>query len=363
MPGTRHAPRSRTPVSIALALSLSAFIAATGLLLVAATPAGAQSAEVTEVPQLSIRPAGQAEATYLDLQLMPGEQRRVDIELVNTGSLPISARTYSADAYTIINGGFGIGFAGEATSPTTGWLDYPTEVLELAAGEVVTRSLTITVPVDAAPGEHLAGLAIENAEPAKGSGGVALDQVVRKAIAILVTLPGATEAALEIDGGEHLSIAGRSVVAVSLRNPGNVRVRPTGSVAVFDASGTEVARVRTTMDSFYARTSTRIEIPLTTPLEPGDYTFSVALSDPQRGIDVAAPDLTMEVVPAAEPAVAADAGRSVAGVPLPVAGAVTDLLEDEERRVPVLAGLGVLLALGTLGVACRRNRRRATIAS
>lgn len=331
------------PAALVLAVLLGAF----------AAPAAAR-AQSQERPQLSIRPVGQAEATFFDIQAAPGDERVLQVELQNTGSQPIRARTYAASAYTIINGGFGIRPPDETPTGTATWLTYPTEVLDLDPGETVVRDVTLRVPAGARAGEHIAGLAIENADPIRGSGAVALNQIVRKAIAVLVTTPGPVEAKLDIVSGDHLRVGDQSVVAVALRNPGNVRLRPTGTVAVFDEAGREVAREAVTMDSFYAGTETRVEAPLDEPLPVGRYTIGVSLSDPSRAVEASAPALAMSVVPEAEPP---SPPSPATGVRVP--SAISDLLGEDDQTIPwpVVIGLAAVVLLVIAMLIARRSRR------
>lgn len=330
---------------------LRALFVLAALLAVVAAPAAAR-AQSEERPQLSIRPVGQAEAKFFDVQASPGDERVLQVELQNVGTQPVRARTYAAAAYTIINGGFGIRLTDEGATGTATWLTYPTEVLDLAPGETVVRDVTLRVPADAGAGEHIAGLAIENAEPIRGSGRVALDQVVRKAIAVLVTTPGAIDAKLDIVSGEHLLVGDQSVVAVALRNSGNVLLRPAGTVTVSDDAGREVARKPVTMDSFYAGTDTRLEVPLDERLPVGRYSVAVSLSDAERGVDASAPALAMSVAAEAEPP-----PPPAAGIRVP--SAISDLLGEDAQTIPwpVVIGLAGAVILVIAAVTYRRRRR------
>lgn len=240
------------------------------LCLIAATPAWAQA------PKLGIKPVGQT-GSFFDLTMAPGERRDLAVELTNHGEATVTARTYRADVYTIINGGFGARLRPDPDTGPTLWVDYPEDVLQLAAGTTVKRTFSLTVPRDAKPGEHIAGLVIENESPVRGSGSVAVDQVVRQAIAVVVTVPGPPRPALEIKEAKHALAGGASVVAVEVANTGNVRLRPAGEVVVTDSAGREISRTKVNMESFYAGTTTSVEASQQRLLEPGRYSVRVAL--------------------------------------------------------------------------------------
>lgn len=325
------------------------------LALLLATPAHAQ-APLGAAPQLGIRPVGEADGAFLSLELQPGEERIVEVEVTNQGSSPLRARTFAADAYTIVNGGFGLRDAGAPTTRSTAWLMFPTEELALEPGQAVVRSVRIRVPADAPAGQHLTGLAVENADPIKGTGQVALNQVVRKAIAVLITVPGATEARLAVDAGDHLRVADRSVVGVSLRNTGNVLLRPSGRVTVSDARGVEVAAESFSMDSFYAGDAARLELPLDEQLPPGDYTIGVAIADPERGIASSVQSRTMAVVPEVQPVAA------TTPIETPLPRAMDELLERSRHggtdAAPLAAIITGFLTLVVLALLAVRRRRR-----
>ena len=281
MPVARFSRRSRVLLAV-----LCATAALCGAL---APPAWAQA------PKLGIKPVGQT-GTFFDLTMAPGERRDLAVELTNHGEATVAARTYRADVYTIVNGGFGARLRPDPDTGPTLWLDYPEDVLQLAAGTTVRRTFSLTVPRDARPGEHIAGLVLENESPVRGSGSVAVDQVVRQAIAVVITVPGPPRPALEIKEARHALAASRSVIAVELANTGNVRLRPAGEVVVSDSGGREVSRTKVTMDSVYAGTATSVEASQDRLLEPGRYSVRVALDYQGGRAEAGSLALTVPVV-------------------------------------------------------------------
>ena len=107
--------------------------------------------------KLALLPVGQP-GSYFDLTMRPGESRSFEITIANDGDSSIAARTYAADVYTIINGGFGARLRGEPETGMTSWLDYPTRVLQLAAGSRADSSFTVAVPAGTGPGEYITSL-------------------------------------------------------------------------------------------------------------------------------------------------------------------------------------------------------------
>jgi hypothetical protein len=269
-------------------------------MLVAFVAPGIAHAESGTV-RLALRPVGQA-GSFFDLTMRPGETRSLEVDIANSGDSVLVARTYAADVYTIINGGFGARLRDDPQTDTTRWLDYPTDILPLAAGAGVRRSFAVTVPADSAPGEYIASLVLENDQPLPGDGAVALNQVVRQAVAVVVTVPGQRSPGLAIGLASHKVVAGRSVVSVAVENTGNVRLRPLVEFALVDASGTQVSESTVPMDTFYAHTNTFIEMPLSALLLPGRYTVRLTLDDAAQGVRVQSDAISLVVEAPTEPA-------------------------------------------------------------
>ncbi|MEA2610150.1 MAG: hypothetical protein QOJ75_2393, partial [Chloroflexota bacterium] len=171
-----------------------------GILVILGVP-GAALAEGTQI-KLSLLAVDQPKA-YFDLTMRPGETRSLDVEIANDGQAPIVARTYAADVYTIVNGGFGGRLHGEPQTGTTRWLDYPSAVLQLSIGKSVRQAFTVAVPAGTGPGEYITSVVLENDQPIVGGGQVALNQVVRQAVGVVVTVPGLRSPALAIGGASH----------------------------------------------------------------------------------------------------------------------------------------------------------------
>ena len=314
-----------------------------------AAPAVAQGA--AQPVQLSAKPVDQP-GPYFDLTVNPGETSELTIALGNHGAAAIAARTYAADVYTIINGGFGAGLRDATTGGTTAWLDYPTEVLTLQSGLATLRTFSVSVPDGTPAGEYVTSVVLENDAPIKGSGGVALDQVVRQAVAVAVRVPGPLRGGLSIGVASHKVAAERSVVAVEVSNTGDRRLTPSATIVLHDESGTRVSEATVAMDSFYARTTTKVEITLETALQPGRYTVDLTLHDDERDGHAATTGLALTIAAPVAAAVSAP----------PLGRQVVDVLRAEPAQVPAravaLAAFGVALALALAGTGAITTRRR-----
>jgi hypothetical protein len=233
----------------------------------------------------------------------------------------------------------------------TRWVAYPAETLQLRAGEAVHRPFTVTVPLDAGPGEYIASLVLENENPIHSDGTFTVDQFVRQAVAVVVTVPGPRSPGLVIGAARHEVVAGRSIVSIAVANTGNVRLKPAVGFSLFDASGVQISRTSLHMDTFYAWTKADLEIPLAALLQAGAYTIRLSLDDPEEGARAEATAIPLVVV---APAAAA---RVESGTP-ELAAVDQGPASVPQRPPSELIALGVLAVVGlVLGAQIIRRRR------
>jgi hypothetical protein len=318
-------------------------VATVGLLAMSMSPIAALA---NEGLKLTLLPIGQS-GSYFDLTMTPSETRTFQVQIANDGGAALGVRTYAADVYTIIDGGFGARLRREPATGTTVWLAYPTAVFPLAVGQRTTRSFTVAVPADTGPGDYITSLVLENDQPTVGSGGIGLDQVVRQAVAVVVTVPGQRSPAVAIGAATHAVVAGRSVVRVGVSNTGNVRLKPTVGFRLTDPAVTALDDGMIQMDSFYARTSTFVEFPLHTLLAPGTYSVHLTLGDTGEILPGAGADLTF-VVPSTPAPSSAPGG----------AQAIIDLLAGGGGAGGIVVAGGALIAAAAASFWLRRRRRQ-----
>jgi hypothetical protein len=322
--------------------SLPPLLVALGLILVPATGA---TAETEQPVNLSFRPVDHP-GSYFDLTMAPGESRQLTVALGNNGGTAMDVSTYAADAYTIINGGFGAKETGTEPTGTTTWLDYTAEELPVPAGQATERAFTLSVPQETEPGQYITSLVLENAEPVEGSGEVALNQIVRQALPVTVQVSGALEPAFEFGNAGHHETAGRSVVDVAITNTGNAHVKPAGDLTIRDDNGKTVSETQVTMGNFFAGTQTKVETTLDGALEPGEYTLSVSMTDPDSDTSATATDLPFTVE---KPDQKTSTSAQQGGLP--------GINQDSDTGVLLYAlGAAVLILLGIVVYLIRRHR-------
>ncbi|MEA2517921.1 MAG: hypothetical protein QOF49_1, partial [Chloroflexota bacterium] len=294
---------------------------------------------------------------WFDLTMGPGDRRTVTVDLFDPSSVALPARTYATDVYTIVNGGFGGRLRGEPQTAMTTWLDYPAEVLQLEPGQHVRRSVAISVPSDGAPGEYISSIVLENDVAVQGSGSVALGQIVRQAVAVVVTVPGVRAPRLTIGAAVHRVVAGNSVISVAVGNPGNIRLRPTVGFALFDASNARISATGLQMDTFYARTDSTIEVPFAARLLPGAYSVRLTLDDSGSGARAEEP-----AIPLIVDAVTSDPAGVASGPQLVSVDQSPGPTGVSVGPAVVAALLHAILAPGAANRVVVRSRQRRTVA-
>jgi hypothetical protein len=285
-------------------LFAAAFIAQVQSVAVAqsnASPTAPATADDEPVIWFVLGPKGQGNGTIFDIKAEPGQTIKLTASIGNGSSIPVKAIIYAADVYSAPNGGFAMKDAEAPRSGATTWLDFPTQTRDFKASEGFDQDFTVTVPADAAPGQYLAGLAIETAESRAVSGGVAIRQKTRLATAVLITVPGAiTPGFAARDLAVVINGQAESLVG-TIENTGNIKVRPEGDITLADASGKTVATVPVKMGSVFAHDATTFDVLLTAPLPEGDYTANGTLKDPETGATAEIKDVQVTAAAPAAP--------------------------------------------------------------
>jgi hypothetical protein len=317
-----------------------------------ALAASAATRHQAEVPPLGLIALGQT-GPYFEATIQAGASRGFEVNRVNSNDVAVKARTYVGVVSTIVNGGFGAADSTVQASGASTWVDYPTEVLTLAPSEKNMAAFTVSVPAGTAPGQYVSSIVLENAVAEAGTGTVALNRIVRQAVAVSIRVPGDLAPAFSLGHASLGATAGTSVVTVDTTNDGNQHLAPAGVMTLSDSAGTVISSNPITMGSFYAGMSTTVSVSLAGALPPGDYAMSLTLTDPLTGVSASLVDVALTV---AAPGMLEQAAGFFAPVTALVPQGFGPLLIGL-----IMAGVLGLIAMGVLG-ARRLVRARARVA-
>ncbi|MEK6321332.1 MAG: hypothetical protein AABN33_06570 [Acidobacteriota bacterium] len=202
--------------------------------------------------QLSSQPPtedgiGVAPARF-ELPMLPGTEKTVVVNVIynsaSSESQPCRLVASLGD-WTILNNGDAEYYkAGTQQNSACSWLTYSPAEMTALPGRVHPIRVTISVPKDAIPGDHLAALFVESRPD-----NLKLDQnrrqvILRFRMAALfyIMVPRLTK-----KGSLHNLVAQVSeqgiVVIPTLRNEGNSHLRPLHSVKIVDSAGVVVAEL------------------------------------------------------------------------------------------------------------------------
>lgn len=316
------------------------WILASILLIGAMAPAGASSqtpstdgtpaVDLDSGPKFVLRPHDGQDGEFFTVQAQPGTTTELKAVLGNAGTESITLSTFTSDAVVLVNGGFGVKEEEDEQTPPTTWIDWPSETFTFEAGEGIERDFTVTIPEDAAPGEYIAGISLQTADPIEIEGSSMFNQIIRKAVAVFIIVEGDTSTSFELGDPEILTTPGGSRLEVPVINSGDVLVRPEGTIALTTDEGTEVFRADIAMGSVYARMDTLLSIPLDGTLAGSEYELSLDLQDANS-----------EAQASLEPQAVLFSGDIVAEAPVQISDSMIEPMPDAAD--PVYAEIDVTL--------------------
>jgi len=240
----------------------AALIVVAGLSIVTvALPAHADDTDgISGTPASETGPDGRSRFSY---EVAPGQQVTDNYSVSNTGTTAQTMRVFSTDAFNTEDGAYGLLDTDAAPVDAGSWVTFENGAkfvdVPLAPGASQLVTFTLTVPADASPGDHAAGIVISVTSP---QGQILVDR--RVATRLYVRVPGDLQAALTIGSisstyqAELNPLDGTTTVTYTVRNSGNIALGGTMIVGVNTYFGIGAAPlVREQLDEMLPR-STRV---------------------------------------------------------------------------------------------------------
>src|SRR5829696_8189693 len=184
----------------------------------------------------------------IELEMQPGSETTVVVNLDYHGTAEYSQPiriVASLNDWTIDrNGQVQFEKAGTLSNSASPWLIYSPAETTVTPGQIHSIRVTISVPKDATPGDHLTSLIIEQRPDT-----IKLNQDVRQmvvryrmAAVFYIKVPRLTRRG-SLDGLQAEATAAGVVITPSLSNKGNSVIRPITSLKVMDNSGAGIAEL------------------------------------------------------------------------------------------------------------------------
>jgi hypothetical protein len=161
---------------------------------------GAVPADDPGTVSWSIAPATEAGAdgrTWIEQDLDPGTTVTEHVAVRNLGDEATTFALAAADGYFTPTGRFSMLPSGEASEDAGTWVDVA-ESVALAPGETAVLPLTITVPADATPGDHAAGVAASVLSEGTTAEGAQVGVESRVGFRVLLRVQGALDPAVAV---------------------------------------------------------------------------------------------------------------------------------------------------------------------
>lgn len=194
----------------------------------------------------SLRPTGSPDPTEagnrssLSYTADPGSVIEDALTLANHGTVQLTFRIYATDAFNNADGEFDLLPGSESPVDVGTWVALPQEHVTIAPGREVTIPITLTVPADATPGDHIGAVLASNAAvgPTRDGRSVTFDR--RTGPRLYLRVNGPLRPGLAVDRVETTyepalsPLGGSAYVTYRIQNRGNISL---GGVVRVSISG------------------------------------------------------------------------------------------------------------------------------
>jgi hypothetical protein len=197
------------------------------------------------------------------------------VAVSNTGDQPVDLYVYPVDGLTGTTSGTVYANRTDPRAKAGTWLTASVSSLTVPPHHVQAVPFRIDVPATATPGDHVAGIAFENAHPTHASG-FSVTEVVREVIGVQVRVPGPGQFQLHIDSVGFAVPPAVPVASVIVRlgNAGDRLGQPLLLVILHGPDG-YVQSVKRQLDTVLPGDTISYPLAWPTPLPAGDYTITV----------------------------------------------------------------------------------------
>jgi hypothetical protein len=211
------------------------------------------------VESWTITPGGSADGTQpsnrpnLSYQVAPGTVIDDTVTVYNLGNLPMDFRVYATDAYNNEDGDFALLAGDEVPVDVGSWVTLGQEGIVLPPGKQATIPLTIKVPVDATPGDHVGGIVASNVAVSDNGDGQVVNVDRRTATRMYIQVNGELMRELAVTNlttKYHQAVSplgGSAGVSFRVENRGNVRLGGTPRITISGPLG--VGKITLTLPS------------------------------------------------------------------------------------------------------------------
>jgi len=238
------------------------------------------------IPALAQMPEQKGDSMALsparfELEMKPGTEQTVVVNLdfrsAGESKMPVRIVASLNDWSITRDGRVEYSAANTQPNSASSWLIYSPGEAAVVPGNIHQIRVTISVPQDATPGDHLTSLIIEQRPEAIKYQQANAKQVIvryRMASVFYIKVPGLTKKGNVENLFAEATPAG-IVISPTLKNEGNSMIRPIASLKITDADGKQVFDLPESETlPILAGSELSQAVTIDKPLDPGSYTVT-----------------------------------------------------------------------------------------
>jgi hypothetical protein len=206
------------------------------LIVAVAAPAAAQAAGALT---FSVRPghydpADPATRAYFKRQVAPGQSFSDDVIVTNGSPAPLRLLVYPVDGLTGQTSGAVYANRGQRRREAGVWIRTNVSRIVVPPHADATVHFVGVVPVRTPPGDHLAGIAFQNAHITTSRGSFRVREILREVVGVLIRVPGPARARLRLGSMSLRTLPGTHLgsVVVGIADVGRLLCKPKLSVTL-----------------------------------------------------------------------------------------------------------------------------------
>ena len=175
-----------------------------------------------------------ATRAYFKRVVTPGAAFNDEVIVANGGPTPVTLLVYAVDGLTGQTSGAVYANRGRPRRKAGAWVHVNVTRITVQPGSESTVGFSARVPAAATPGDHLAGIAFEDADVSTSPGRFQVRQVLREVVGILIRVPGPAQARLQLGRMALRTLPGTRLgsVVVGIGNTGRLLCKPHLSVSL-----------------------------------------------------------------------------------------------------------------------------------
>lgn len=178
-------------------------------------------------------PNNPATRAWFHLKLNPKDNYSSEVTIYNKANSVKKYEIYGVDATTTSDGVFTL-FPKGVKNDLGGWITIPVSVIELQPNEKKNISFILNVPESASPGDHVAGIVVEEKQDTKQEG---VSIVSRVGVRVYATVSGNTFENLMVGQPIFSDLINAKTIQLKLQNNGNINQKIKTNYQVVGVNG------------------------------------------------------------------------------------------------------------------------------